>query len=116
MYMYMCVYEQHTVFGYRLLPLITCTDLRIEVKALERVDDARVLGDVVVHDLMKTVIKRRRLNHSLVVRVIQALQQSVRVHASDWTAANKEPKINVTISAGKPRPHHILQAPRIGSQ
>ena len=97
----MCVYEQHTVFGYRLLPLITCTDLRIEVKALERVDDARVLGDVVVHDLMKTVIKRRRLNHSLVVRVIQALQQSVRVHASDWTALQIK-SLRYT-SLGKPR-------------
>lgn len=49
------------------------TDLRVEVEPLQRVDDQRVLCQLVVHDGVEALQEGRRLDQGLVVGVVEAL-------------------------------------------
>lgn len=58
------------------------THLRVEVEPLQRVDHQRVLGQLVVHYGVHAVQEGRRLDHRLVVGVVEALRRSLSSAAS----------------------------------
>lgn len=52
--------------------------LGVEVEPLQRVDDQRVLRQPVVHDGVQALQEGRRLDHRLVVGVVEALMRPER--------------------------------------